>query len=397
MSSSEYTSPDFERMRNELKVDDKKISETWNQLNEKLETELQLIRQQGTQVIPEISYDSIVTNNDRIPNEILESVYKRGVLIIRGTIATDEIAKMKESLFEYMKENNLDIEDSNKTFIDIYWSKSQMAARQHPNMFRVQKALLALWKNIDKNVEINLEDPKMYIDRMRIRQPGTHFDLKPHVDGGGVDMWCDPSCRKKYEDLFDNWENFDPYLADQRADVDLEKLKIPNGCTFFRGFQGWLSLSNSDTGSGTLRVLPLLKEATAYWFLRPFLPDVPKDLLPGCSSTKTFYVHPKWHQKLYENIISLPKIEPGDTVWWHPDIIHSVESEHQGSEANIVFYIPAGPDTPHNRRYLAKMRSAFEAGRSPPDFEPVDLETNFQNRAAKEDVDQIGNSLMGWN
>jgi hypothetical protein len=42
-----------------------------------------------------------------------------------------------------------------------------------------------------------------------------------------------------------------------------------------------MSLSHSRPGTGTLRVLPLLKESTAYWILRPFLPDVPKDLFPG--------------------------------------------------------------------------------------------------------------------
>ena len=50
---------------------------------------------------------------------------------------------------------------------------------------------------------------------------------------------------------------------------------------YFRAFQGWMSLSHSRPGTGTLRVLPLLKESTAYWILRPFLSDVPKDLFPG--------------------------------------------------------------------------------------------------------------------
>jgi hypothetical protein len=50
---------------------------------------------------------------------------------------------------------------------------------------------------------------------------------------------------------------------------------------YLRAFQGWMSLSHSRPGTGTLRVLPLLKESTAYWILRPFLPDVPKDLFPG--------------------------------------------------------------------------------------------------------------------
>ena len=54
-----------------------------------------------------------------------------------------------------------------------------MRARQHANMFAVQKALLGLWhKSEDKEVEVDLEKPVMYIDRLRIRPPGgwaTHM------------------------------------------------------------------------------------------------------------------------------------------------------------------------------------------------------------------------------
>ena len=84
-----------------------------------------------------------------------------------------------------------------QTVYEIYWSKPQMRARQHPNMFAVQKALLGLWhKSEDKEVEVDLEKPVMYIDRLRIRPPGgwtTHMrpqsfisyrnmkGLKPHI------------------------------------------------------------------------------------------------------------------------------------------------------------------------------------------------------------------------
>jgi hypothetical protein len=48
-----------------------------------------------------------------------------------------------------------------------------MRARQHANMYKVQKALLGLWHTTDaKNVDVNLEKPAMYIDRLRIRPPG---------------------------------------------------------------------------------------------------------------------------------------------------------------------------------------------------------------------------------
>ena len=56
---------------------------------------------------------------------------------------------------------------------EIYWSKPQMRARQHTNMYTVQKALLRLWtKDKDNDMDVDLEKPVMYIDRLRIRPPG---------------------------------------------------------------------------------------------------------------------------------------------------------------------------------------------------------------------------------
>ena len=63
---------------------------------------------------------------------------------------------------------------------EIYWSKSQMRARTHPNMYVVMKALLGLWHALpeDQNVDIaeesglNLSQPLMYVDRLRMRPPG---------------------------------------------------------------------------------------------------------------------------------------------------------------------------------------------------------------------------------
>ena len=144
----------------------------------------------------------------------------------------------------------------------------------------------------------------------------------------------------------------------------MNKLGHSNGCTAFRAFQGWLSLSNSQPGTGTLRVLPLLKETTAYIMMRPFLSDVGKNQMPGCVPSKTFHVSQKWHPDIYNELISIPRIFPGDTVWWHPDLIHSVENKHQGSKANSVLYIPVAPDCPINRIYQRKMRHSFILGKT---------------------------------
>jgi hypothetical protein len=46
-------------------------------------------------------------------------------------------------------------------------------------MFVVQKALLGLWhKNEDNEVDVDLEKPAMYVDRLRIRPPGVNALFK---------------------------------------------------------------------------------------------------------------------------------------------------------------------------------------------------------------------------
>ena len=39
--------------------------------------------------------------------------------------------------------------------------------------------------------------------------------------------------------------------------------------------------------------------------------------------------HP--HLRLGECMVSVPKVKPGDTVFWHCDVVHAVEKEHTGS------------------------------------------------------------------
>jgi Protein of unknown function (DUF1479) len=44
----------------------------------------------------------------------------------------------------------------------------------------------------------------------------------------------------------------------------------------------------------------------------------------------TPFLHP--HLRLDDTMTSMPKVNPGDTVFWHCDLIHSVEQEHTGTE-----------------------------------------------------------------
>ena len=80
---------------------------------------------------------------------------------------------------------------------------------------------------------------------------------------------------------------------------------------------------NFPTGprKGTLRVFPFVKDATSYIMLRPFMPDVPEDLFPGAIPGKAFHISAKWHPLIHGKLVSVPAVKPGDTVWWHPDLV----------------------------------------------------------------------------
>ena len=138
-------------------------------------------------------------------------------------------------------------------------------------------------------------------------------------------------------------------------------------------------MSTTGPGEGTLRVLPLLKLATAYLILRPFfrprtsssglddwVVDLESAAFPGSQMGKAQELsdttHP--HLQLSRTMVSIPRVEPGDQIYCachpipysditcslrataqigHCDLIHAVESLHRGQYDSSVLYIPAVP------------------------------------------------------
>ena len=87
--------------------------------------------------------------------------------------------------------------------------------------------------------------------------------------------------------------------------------------------KGWTSLTESGPGDGTLTVLPLLKEPLAHILMRSLLDDIPDYQMLGHKIGRSQLLDPVLHKKLANSMVTLPKVYPGDTVWWHCDIIHS--------------------------------------------------------------------------
>jgi hypothetical protein len=163
----------------------------------------------------------------------------------------------------------------------------------------------------------------------------------------------------------------------------------------FRTYQGWTALTRQGPNDGTLRLIPIA-EGICYVLLRALQPDVAEDDLCGAAPGRALGVRPEWHHDLIAGLVSIPEVQPGDTVFWHTDICHAVADKHAGNDYASVIYIGSAPDCAKNRAYLLKQRDAFLAGRSAPDFAAMDLEVDFSGRATEGDLTPLGRIQMGW-
>ena len=319
----------------------------------------------------------------------------------------DEALEMKESLKAYIRANpqTKAFPADNPQVYELYWSRSQIKARSHPNLLKAQRFLLSFWHSKDPNALVSTE-PIVYADRLRMRQPGdAKFALGPHIDGGGPERW-EPAGYGKghvYDAVFEGrWEEYDPWEASCRLPVESDLYQGQGACSVFRMAQGWLSLSRTGPFEGTLLVNPLLQLATAYVLLRPFFSPIsaPTGLHDGTVSSdllsETRFLHPdnwvmetppsSWlqgatpgrgqelsealhpHLLLAKTMVHVPVVNPGDYVAWNCDTIHAVDKVHAGQSDSSVLYIPSSPLTVRNAEFLARQRDTFLQGIPSPDF-----------------------------
>lgn len=85
-------------------------------------------------------------------------------------------------------------------------------------------------------------------------------------------------------------------------------------------------------------------------------------------------------------MISVPKVNPGDMVFWQADVVHAVEKEHNGTGDSSVMYIPAVPKCPQNEAYIQRQAELFEKGFPPPDFPQGRTEHDYRLHAEQKDL-----------
>ncbi|KAK0737916.1 hypothetical protein B0T18DRAFT_333667 [Schizothecium vesticola] len=374
------------------------IIASWERLLPVLRRENDIVAERGSSIVPEIRFRNLHDDLEAKKTEIRQ----RGAAIIRGVIPQDEARAYKFQIEEYVRQNpqTRGFPPENPQVIELYWSLSQLRARTHPSMLKAQRTLMtSLWHSSNPDTPISLQTPLSYADRLRIRQPGdAQFSLGPHADGGSVERWEAEGYGRGgvYDAVFrGEWEAYDPWEAAGRVDAVTDLYGGLGSCSMFRMFQGWLSMSTTGPGEGTLLVNPLVKESTVYSLLRPFfrpvrsaaeLGDAERFLdvdnweftagdkmtselqgaTPGHGQEFPEGLHP--HLELDKTMVHLPKVDPGDYVVWHCDAIHAVDRRHGGTSDASVLYIPVCPTTEASARYVARQRDAFLAGTPPSDF-----------------------------
>jgi hypothetical protein len=143
-----------------------------------------------------------------------------------------------------------------------------------------------------------------------------------------------------------------------------------------------------------LQLIPIA-ESMVYVILRALQDDVPEDELCGAKPGRALSVNPEYHSLLIEALSSIPLMQPGDTVFWHSDVVHAVENEHKGSGYSNVLYIGSAPGCAKNTKYLEAQAPAFLAGKTPPDFAPDNFEVDFVGRATVDDLTDLGRKELG--
>ncbi|KDQ59257.1 hypothetical protein JAAARDRAFT_128012 [Jaapia argillacea MUCL 33604] len=439
--------PHFVELKKEIAASypnfQERVTKAWTSLLAELAEETDLIAKEGTsvrllllfvirvsalisictpQIIPQVQFSEIAS----LKPEVVDTIKRRGCVVIKDVVDDSEAAGWKSSLEKYIKENptvpGFPAED--KQFFQLYWTRPQVQARAHPNVLATSTWLNQMY-HVKGNTTlegVDLSTPLTYADRFRIRHPGVQWDVHPpHVDGGSIERWQDETFRTCFADILaGDFQKHDPYDLEGRVNARSSLYGRPGQSTVLRTFQGWLALSETAPTEGTLKVFPDVLLSNAYIILRPFFTakstpvtsnpldaenweyNISTSDFPGIFPRDGGFTGPRPnpnshpHMRLDETMTSVPKVKPGDMVFWHCDVVHSVEQEHTGKGDSAVMYIPAVPYTPQNAAYVQKQKDTFLASVPPPDFPKHEGEATYAGGGRETDVvSAVGRVAMG--
>jgi Protein of unknown function (DUF1479) len=363
-------------------------------------------REQSGPVWPVVQLADVVAGT--VPAEQVAAIRNRGCAVVKGTFPRERAEGWDRELADYLERNDfaktyeyLDdgvfggLAASKPSIFPIYWSKPQMEARQDDNMSAVRGFLNGFWQHDSEGrTWFDPTRDTAYPDRVRRRAPGASSKgLSAHTDSGSVERWLLPAYQNVFRHVFNgNPSSYDPWDGAYRTEV--HEFESTVMCSAFRTFQGWTALSDMTPTEGVLHVVPI-PTAMAYLLLRALQDDVADDDLCGAANGQSLPINERWHPDLMPALTPIPAVEPGDTVWWHGDLVHSVGEVTDQQGWGNVMYIPASPYCEKNAEYARSCGQAFLAGSSPTDFAAEDYETGWAGRATRDDLNATGLAQLG--
>src|SRR5215469_8273110 len=363
-------------------------------------------REAGRRIWPVVDFEDIATGS--VSDETREAIGRRGCAVVKRTFPRERAEDWDAELAGYTERNRFAetyqaIDDGvfgglaagKPSIYPIYWSLPQTQARQDEAMGTVRRFLNGFWNH--ESLGRTWFDPDRdtaYPDRVRRRAPGANSrGLSPHTDSGSVERWLVPAYQDVFRHVFaGQWSDYDPWDSAYRTDVH----EFPSTvmCSSFRTFQGWTALSDTQPTEGVLHAVPI-PAAMGYVLLRALLDDVAPDDLCGAVNGQALPITDRYHGLLLAALTPIPAVEPGDTVWWHGDLIHSVGAVTNQRGWGNVMYIPAAPYCEKNAAYARACGEDFMTGASPGDFAPEDYETSWVGRATAQDLTETGRHQLG--
>ncbi|RMZ87363.1 hypothetical protein DV736_g5415, partial [Chaetothyriales sp. CBS 134916] len=370
-----------------------KVIESYGRLLDVLASEIKLIQESGPSMVPEIDFNDVRKNGGVLPPDFANLVRDRGCVILRSVVLEEQAvawgAKLKDYVHRHPGVGGIPF--NKPAGWNIYWTEPQVQIRSHPAVLDAMNSVSRLFHVSDPSLPIDLDTQFVYPDRIRIRPPSNdpgQFPLRPHLDSGGTERWEDEAYRQNYASIFEGrWQDWDGWAADDRLNARSDLYANETSCSAWRSLQGWISLSHTKTGEGTLRLLPSLKASVAYLLLKPLFVndefDDSQPTFPGATPGDTqFYPTPEHHPHLAVDraLIGIPPVKPGDYVFWHCDLVHGVDATNPGKNDSTVFYNACNPLTPYNLDSLLNTRDAFNKGVPPRDFERLQEGYEVENQ-----------------
>ncbi|KAI5917853.1 DUF1479-domain-containing protein [Camillea tinctor] len=383
------------------------VASSFTRLLRQLRRETEHVSTYGLDMIPSIDYLDV--RDARAVRAFRQALRKRGVAVIRRVVSPDAARAWHHETAEYLRCNPppRGTPPADPQLFDLYWSPAQVRARADSRVLGAQRFAMRAWRCGTADMA-SAKHPVAYADRLRVRRPADKaLGVGPHVDGGSVERWEPDGYGRggAYARVFEGrWEEYEPWDAGPRLAATADLYNGAGSCSVFRMFQGWLALSRITPGSGSLLACPMLQLTTAYLLLRPFFSprrgppaaaSGSRDRRDTCASVAEFLHEDNWslnvsqtsvlhgavpgyvqeltaalhpHLRLDRTMVPVPRVEPGDYVIWHPDLVHATDPVHLGGSDASVIYLPCCPLTQTNALYLARQRRAFLLGLPAPDF-----------------------------